>query len=308
MNQERDVSNFMDNRNKIIRISGRLLRIARLDADLYHYLSDPEPTIDRLRSFPERIDIFTFMQGLPDSKPKYKYPMEWDNLAVLPISTYEHWWNKQIRSITKNRTKQAEKKGIVIREVQFDEQLARGIWEIYNESPVRQGRRFPHYGKDLDTVYKDTATYLDYSTFIGAYQGEELVGFIKMVADEEGVQAGLMNILSKLRHKDKAPTNALLAQAVKSCAGRGISYLVYNNYTYGNKGSDGLVDFKERNGFQRVDIPRYYVPLTRFGSMALRMGFHHRLIDRFPESIAAKLRELRKHMYNRGIPSPKEAA
>ena len=298
----------MDNRNKIIRISGRLLRIARLDADLYHYLSDPEPTIDRLRSFPERIDIFTFMQGLPDSKPKYKYPMEWDNLAVLPISTYEHWWNKQIRSITKTRTKQAEKKGIVIREVQFDEHLARGIWEIYNESPVRQGRRFPHYGKDLDTVYKDTATYLDYSTFIGAYQGEELVGFIKMVADEEGVQAGLMNILSKLRHKDKAPTNALLAQAVKSCAGRGISYLVYNNYTYGNKGSDGLVDFKERNGFQRVDIPRYYVPLTRFGSMALRMGFHHRLIDRFPESIAAKLRELRKHMYNRGIPSPKEAA
>ena len=298
----------MDNRNKEIRISGRLLRIARLDADLYHFLSDPEPMIERLRNSHERIDLFTFMQGLPETEPKYSYPMEWDNLAVLPISTFENWWNEQINPKTRNRARLAEKKGAVVREVQFDEKLARGIWEIYNECPVRQGRRFPHYGKDLETVYKDAATYLDYSTFIGAYHGEDLIGFIKMVADERGVQAGLMNILSKMEHKDKSPTNALLAQAVRSCADRGISYLVYANYGYGNKSQDSLSDFKERNGFQRVDLPRYYVPLTRFGSVALRMGFHHRLTDRLPESIAEKLRELRRHMYNRKVQLPREAS
>ena len=298
----------MDNLNKNIRISGRLLRIARLDAELYHFLSNPEPMIDRLRNSTDHIDIFTFMQGLPETGPKFMYPMEWDNLAVLPVSTYENWWNKQIRSITKNRAKQAEKKGVVIREVQFDEKLAGGIWEIYNECPIRQGRRFRHYGKDQETVYREASTYLDDSTFIGAYLGEELIGFIKMVADEDRVQAGLMNILSKMQHKDKAPTNALLAQAVRSCANQGIAYLVYNNYSYGSKQHDGLSEFKERNGFKRVDVPRYYVPLTHFGGFALRMGFHHRLADRFPESIAGRLRELRKSWYMRGVHSSKEAS
>jgi hypothetical protein len=284
------------------------LRIARLDAELYHFLSNPEPVIDRLRNSTDHIDIFTFMQGLPETGPKFMYPMEWDNLAVLPVSTYENWWNKQIRSITKNRAKQAEKKGVVIREVQFDEKLAGGIWEIYNECPIRQGRRFRHYGKDQETVYREASTYLDDSTFIGAYLGEELIGFIKMVADEGRVQAGLMNILSKMQHKDKAPTNALLAQAVRSCANQGIAYLVYNNYSYGSKQHDGLSEFKERNGFKRVDVPRYYVPLTHFGGFALRMGFHHRLADRFPESIAGRLRELRKSWYMRGVHSSKEAS
>jgi hypothetical protein len=205
----------MDNSNKEIRISGRTLRVARLDAELYHYLSDPEPLLERLRGSKERVDIFTFLQGLPETEPKFKHPMEWDNLAVVPISTFEKWWTKQISGKTRNMVKQAEKKGIEIREIPFDENLVRGIWEIYNETPIRQGRRFPHYGKDLDTVYRDEATYLDSSTFVGAFQGEELIGFIKLVTDEAGNQAGLMNILSKISHRDKAPTNALIAQAVK---------------------------------------------------------------------------------------------
>jgi hypothetical protein len=298
----------MDNSTREVRISGRVLRIARLDAELYHFLSDPKPMIDRVSRSQDRIDIFTFMQGPPETEPKYGYPMEWDNLAVLPISNFENWWNNQIGFKSRNKAKQAERKGVEVREVRFDEKLVRGIWEIYNECPVRQGRRFRHYGKDLDTVNRDEATYLEFSTFIGAFQGEELIGFIKMVADETGVQAGLMNILSKMKHRDKAPTNALLAQAVRSCADRGISNLVYANYSYGNKQRDSLSDFKERNGFQRIDIPRYYVPLTRFGQVALRMGFHHRLADRIPASIAEKLRNVRKHWYSRAAQSQEEAS
>jgi hypothetical protein len=36
-----------------------------------------------------------------------------------------------------------------------------------------------------------------------------------------------MHILSMIRHREKAPTNALIAQAVRSCAERGIPYLWY---------------------------------------------------------------------------------
>lgn len=291
-----------------IKISGRVLRIARLDADKYQFLSDPEPLIAELRACGERIDLFTFMQGLPETQPKYQYPMEWDNLAVLPVSTFESWWEKQIGFKARNKAKQAGKNGVVVREVPFDAKLARGIWEIYNEVPVRQGRRFPHYGKNLETVYSEEATYLDASTFIGAFHGEELVGFIKLVADEAGLQAGLMNIVSKIAHREKAPTNALVAQAVRSCAERQIQYLVYSNFAYGNKERDGLSDFKTRNGFSRVDMPRYYVPLTAFGRAAFRLGFHCRLAERFPEPMARKLRELRNNWYNRKFQPAREAS
>ena len=297
----------MDNLNQKIRIAGRMLRIGRLDAEHYHYLADPEALLERLHHSAERIDIFTFVQGLPESEPKFAYPMEWDNLAVLPVTSFEDWWNKQIGSKKKNRAKQAEKKGVVIREVPFDEELARGIWEIYSESPIRQGRRFRHFGKDLETVYREAATYLDYSTFVGAYLGEELIGFLKIVTDEKGVQAGLMNILSKLQHKDKAPTNALLAGAVKCCAEKKISYLVYGHYAYGKKQHDGLSDFKEKNGFKRVDVPRYYIALTQLGKVALRAGLHHRLVDRIPEPVAERLRGLRKNWYFRRNQTATEA-
>src|SRR5207245_6382047 len=122
------------------------------------------------------------------------------------------------------------------------------------------------------TVRKEAATYLDCSIFIGAFLGAKLIGFAKLTWDETRTQAGLMHIVSMVQHRDKAPTNALIAQAVRSCAERKISYLVYSNFAYGKKQRDSLSDFKERNGFQRVDLPRYYVPLTRAVWIAFSLG------------------------------------
>jgi hypothetical protein len=160
-----------------IKIVGRFLRVARLDADKYQFLEDdPEPLLEGLRNLGVRIDLFTFMQRLPAATPKYKYPMEWDNLATIELSTFDDWWTKQLGFKARNKAKQAEKKGVVIREVPFSDKLVQGIWEIYNECPIRQGRRFPHYGKSLETVYREEATYLDSSVFIGAFLGERLIG------------------------------------------------------------------------------------------------------------------------------------
>jgi hypothetical protein len=293
---------------KEIKVEGRLIRTARLDADKYQFLEDPEPTLEGLRNCGVRIDLFTFIQRLPDTAPKYPYPMEWDNFAAVPISTFDNWWNKQIGFKARNKAKQAEKKGVKIRAVQLDEALVRGIWEIYNECPVRQGRRFPHYGKDLETVRQDEATYLDSSQFFGAFYEEKLIGFVKLVTDQSGTQAGLMNIVSMIQHRDKAPTNALVAEAVRYCAKQGISYLVYSNFAYGKKQRDSLSDFKERNAFQRIEVPRYYVPLTPFGKVSFRLGLHHRLVDYFPEPVAAKLRELRNNWHNRRFQALTEAS
>jgi len=292
---------------KNIQVQGRFLRIARLDAEKFLFLDDPEPVIDRLRKSGSRIDLFTFMQKVSETSPKYRYPMEWDNLAVLPVSTFDHWWNQQIGFKGRNKAKQAEKRGVVLREVPFSDSLIRGIWEIYNETPVRQGRRFPHFGKDLETVHQDEATYLGRSIFIGAFLGDKLIGFVKLLWDVDRSQAGLLNIVSLLEHRDKAPTNALVAHAVRYCADQAIPYLVYSNFSYGKRERDSLSDFKERNGFQRVDLPRYYVPLTTLGSAAFRLGFHKKISERVPEPMIVKLRELRNSWYGRKLQSAPES-
>jgi hypothetical protein len=282
-----------------VKVQGRLCRVAYLDADDYKFLEEPEAAIAELRRSKVRADLFTFLQKLPDTQPKYSYPFEWDNFAVLPISTFENWWTQQLGFKARNKAKQAEKKGLVVREVPFDDTLAKGICEIYNECPVRQGRLFPHYGKNFETVRKMSATYLDSSVFIGAFDTDKLVGFIKLTIDDTAIQSGLMHIVSLLQYRDKAPTNALVAQAVRSCADRHIPHLVYSKFAYGKKQQSSLSDFKERNGFKKVDIPRYYVPLTRWGSLAMSMGLHHRFVDRIPDSMAEKLREMRTSWYER---------
>lgn len=282
---------------KDVIVQGRLCRVAHVDGDCYKFLADPKSVIAALRNSNTRADLFTFLQKLPGTLPRYPYPFEWDNLAVLPVSTFHHWWTHQVNDKTRNMVRRAEKRGAVVREVPFDDNLVRGIWEVYNESPVRQGRRFPHYGKDLETIRKMSATFLESSIFIGAFLGDRVIGFVKLTIDDARSQAGVMHMIAMIQHRDKAPTNALIAESVKACAKRNIPNLVYANFAYGNKVRSSLSDFKERNGFRRVDVPRYYVPLTRWGAAALRLGLHRRVAEHLPEPLAAKLRELRSRWY-----------
>jgi hypothetical protein len=298
----------MADQDKAIKIQGRLLRIARLDAEFFLFLSHPTAFLDSLKRSGRRIDIFTFQQPPAHPTPQYNFPMEWEEVAILPVSTYEHWLTKQIPSTVRRHVKKAAKYGVSLREVPFDEELVRGIWKIYNESPMRQGRAFPHYGKDLETVRREAETYPDCSTFVGAYLGEELIGFIKLVGDEAGTQLNLMNILSLISHRDKAPTNALLAEAVQICEARKIPNLCYLLMHYGNKMDDGLSAFKKNNGFESIRTPRYFVPLTVWGRIAVGLGLHRRLLDRLPAGLAGWLRVgyhwIRQHLLPRAQPEP----
>ena len=293
---------------KDIAVQGRLVRIARLAAEGFEFIENPEAALVDLRNSRRRIDLFTFMPTLPHTSPEYSYAMESDNVAALPVSTFEHWWTRQIDGKTRNKVRLAEKKGVTVREVSFDDELVSGIWGIYNECPVRQGRRFPHYGKDLETVHRMSATFLETSVFIGAYLGDELIGFMKLTADDSRSQAATMHIIGMVQHRDKAAMNALIAHGVKSCEKRGIPNFVYSKFAYGKKQRDSLSDFKESNGFRRIDLPRYYVPLTGIGRFALKFGLHHSLLDHVPESALVKLRELRSAWHNRKPQSAPQAS
>src|SRR5208283_2331477 len=141
-------------------------------------VSNPETIVNILRKY--KIDIFTFWQRLPDITPRYNYYMEWHAVSAIPITTYEHWLSRQINTDMRNKVRRAAKGGVEIRKVQIDDEFVKGVMAIYNDTPIRRGKRFWHYGKDFDTVKKELSEDLETSDFIGAYLNGELIGFVKL--------------------------------------------------------------------------------------------------------------------------------
>lgn len=252
-------------------------------------ISNPERIIARLKELRTGADYFSFAQRIPDVEPRFAYPMRWDNSAAVSTQNYSDWW-KQLSQETRRNVRLAGKRGVVVRTAPFDDNLVRGIASIYNETPVRHGRRFWHYGKSVETVRRDNESFSERSCFIGAYLGDELIGFIKMVY-VDGL-ASIMQILSKNEHQDKRPTNALLAKAVEICSERGKSFLLYCKYTYHRGCEDDLMEFKRRNGFQEIRFPRYYVPLSMKGKLSLTLKLHHG-VDLLPPPIVSSLLRVR---------------
>ncbi|NJO32675.1 MAG: hypothetical protein HC869_05590 [Rhodospirillales bacterium] len=275
-------------------ISGNLFRIAQIKDEpwLADSIADPSKIISELNKIRPAPDIFIFSQRLPDMEPRFNFYFEYDNLAAIPISTYDDWWRNQLKPATRNMVRKAERAGITTRAIEYDDALVNGISAIYNETPVRQGRKFWHYRKDVPTVRKENATYLDRATFIGAFLNDELVGFLKMI--HVGQHAKVMQILSFVRHRDKAVTNALLAKAVEVCSSKKLTHLVYANFSYGNKGEDSLSGFKRRNAFIRIDIPKYFVPLTMKGRVALALKLHRSPTELLPRWLIVTLLATRK--------------
>ncbi len=170
--------------------------------------------------------------------------------------------------------------------------MARGIMDIFNQSPVRRGKRFWHYGKDFETVKKEMSLDLSESTFITAYRGKELIGFIKLLFADR--YAMLTLILDKINHRDKAPMNGMLAKAVEICVVRKVPYIVYMMWRRGGHG-----EFQESTGFERIPIPEYFVPLTFKGAIALRLGLHRGVRGLIPEKVTVWLLALRAKWYSR---------
>jgi hypothetical protein len=297
--RKKSIPAFQVNETTVV-VQGHFIKTAEifdeywLEADK---LPNPDEVIREIQDKVDKPDLFTFEQRVPDVEPRFNFHTEWDNIAVLPISTYEHWFQKQISSATRRNVRASEKRGVLTRVAEYNEDYIRGIMSIYNESAIRQGRKFWHYGKDFESVKKENGTYAERSTFLGAYHQNEMIGYLKIVWDKR--TAAIMQILSKISFLENRPNNALLAEAVRRCCNRGVKYLLYNNLIYLNKTEDSLTKFKQNNGFVRMDIPRYYIPLTRKGSMALRLGFHKSIKERLPEWIMSPARDLRAKWYGR---------
>jgi len=266
----------------LLAITGKRIRIAAVKDEewLETELVDPERCISELKQEGYPIaDVFTFMQKPPVAHPKYRYPLERVSVAVAQFRDFKTWWGKLPQETRKN-VRRAEKRDVIIQVTPFGEELIRGIAEVQNETPVRQGRRYPHYGKTLEEVRRDHYGFVDRSDFITAHWHNEFVGFLKLVY--RGQLASVLQLNAKMSHYDKRPSNALLAKAVQLCDAKRISFLTYGKFNYGNKAGCSLTEFKTRNGFQEVLVPRYYVPLTGLGAFYTKLGLYRGLLGILP--------------------------
>lgn len=282
----------------VLVVTGKLLKIAQIHDEVWldsRNLPDPMEILKSLGNMRGRPDIFTFAQRLPDVAPHYPYHFEWENVAAATIESYRSWFEKDVDRSVKKHIRKAQREGIVTEISPFDDKLVEEICSIYNEVRIRQGRHFWHYGKSFEQVKQENGTYLDRSVFIGAYFGTELVGFLKFVID--GEVATLMQILSKIDYFPKRPMNALLSKAIEVCESRHVKYLIYGEHTYGKKDESTLIDFKEKNGFRKIEFPRYYVPLTAKGHLAVKLGLHKGWANLIPGSVTKNLVNLRSKYY-----------
>jgi len=272
-------------------LSRGLITMVRLEDEWYEDVNDPELAIAALKDASVTVDIFSFWQRPPETEPRYRFHTEWESLAVLPVTTFSDWWSKQIKPETRNLVRKAQKKGVEVREAVYDDEFVRGMTAIFNETPIRQGRRFWHYGKDCETVKQQFSRYLFREELLGAYRDGELIGF--MMLGNAGRYGVVGQIISMIEHRDKSPNNALMAKAVEVCERKGLPRLVYTNW-----GDGPLVNFKRHNGFHEMQLPRYYVPLTRRGHLAIRLGQHRGWKALVPANVKHRLKALRSRWLN----------
>jgi hypothetical protein len=258
------------------------LKIAR---DQGEYERSVVPTAELLEKLGERgTDIFEFLERKWCCKiqnPQKSWAKAKDNIALLQLKSYDEWWNS-LNKKTRNMIRKAEKSGIRTFVAEPNEKLSGGIWKIYNETPIRQDRGFPHYGASLQEVRESLRTRQD-CTYVGADLQDELVGFIQLVHGENITL--ISQILSMQKHRGKAVNNALVAKTIEVCADKHVEWIMYGRI--GNHPS--LDKFKRSNGFEKFPLTRYYVPLTSKGKMAIRLGLQKDVKDALPQSIKYRL-------------------
>ena len=136
-------------------LSVRRKSFFKIGHDTCEYEKNINPTPTFIEKLIDRnVDIYTFLDRTwccPITNPQSTWIKTDDNVGLLEIKTYDEWW-QAIGKKTRNMVRRAEKSGVKVTVVEPSDKLAEGIWKIYNETPIRQARAFPHYGESIQTV------------------------------------------------------------------------------------------------------------------------------------------------------------
>src|SRR5262245_5359894 len=116
--------------NKIsLLVSGRFFKVGEIYDECWlekRMFDDPEQIINCIRNSRLQIDIFTFSQKLPETTPTYNYYMEWDNVASIPITTFNEWWERLPQATRKN-VRRSIKRDVHVEVAEFNDEFVKDI-------------------------------------------------------------------------------------------------------------------------------------------------------------------------------------
>ena len=254
--------------------------------------------MSQLRAAKSGADLFTFLQETAERAPRFGFHREAEQISVIPVSNYDHWWKKQLNDKTRNMIRKSQKAGLEVRVSEFNDEFVRGIVGIYDESPMRQGKPFAHYQKPFETVREDNASYRDISDYIGAYfNGELRVAKLSCIAARCRVSCDhRQGGASRQGAHQRADRQGGGTAAVT----RGVAFLHYGLWS-----KRGLGDFKKKCGFEPFEVHRYFVPVSMKGRALLALRLHRRLPEYVPEKWHDGLVDLRTRITEMRLRSKK---
>ncbi len=199
------------------------------------------------------VDLFSFIERSflrRHKQHRFGFYTSSETIGLLQIEGFDTWV-KSLRPRERTTIRKADRIGLKTRVVDVDEDFIQSACRIYNETPIRQGRKYSGFGISVDDV-RNKFSNLQSSEVIGAYIDNKLIGLAWI---EFGDQvAAMMSFISLTSRRNKNPNNALMARTVKLCHEKGFRYLTYGNMGY----NPGLDFFKKNNGFQRVCNPKVF--------------------------------------------------
>lgn len=257
---------------------------AQYDIPLEH-IYDITPSRELLLSLTLKgADLFTFIQrsflGTALEK-RYNFFSDFEPIGLLRINSYSEWWKLATHS-ARRYVKKGFQKGLKIEVVEIDDEFIRSALRIYNETPVRQGRKYTGFGlskADLRIKFSN----MENSEILGAYFEKELIGLLWISYGDK--VAAFRSFLSLLKCRDKYPNNALLAESVQRCCAKGYHFLTYGNMGY----LPSLDFFKSSHGFRIFPVPRYYVPLSTKGQLAIKLKVYRTIEHSLPRRLIPAL-------------------
>jgi hypothetical protein len=217
-------------------------------------------------------------------------------IALLSFPSYDDWWSSPRINKTRNHVRAALKAGVSVEAVEeiSDRGTAMEVVRMYNESPIREKRYFPGYGRwNVDSVQGHFKSDDSSSTLVAKWHGQVVaVDRWKFKGQVAIVASGITSL--KARRHFRGIDHLLLAKQIELLAERGVRYVVY-----GKLGVIPALDsFKVENGFRPVKVNYNHILFSRKAMVLAKFGLHRRpdiLMSKHPW-ILPSLARLQKHL------------
>jgi GNAT superfamily N-acetyltransferase len=236
------------------------------------YDVDPEPYVKSLMG---KMDVFTFWNRVPNKAVlTVDGKVEMDNIAALPITSLDHWWNVQVSRKVRNVIRKAVKNKVVVQHGSFCEEYYEELYSLYHGITFRQNKPFTHRHESLEQIKFGLGKLLNHRfEILNAYHNEKLIGTLGLLYSEETSLIGNFTVADE--YQKLGVPSLLIEKAVESTVNAKKKLLIYTHWKTDKEASnDSLRDFKRHCGFQEMKVARYYVPLTFKGKVVIFLGLH----------------------------------